>query len=96
MGGRPGPYRIVRNPIYTGIILAMVGTAFATTWYALIPFAVVAGFFVYSAVREQRYLAGAFPDTYPAYQRTTKMLVPFIFWLRLCILGNLARWARLP
>jgi protein-S-isoprenylcysteine O-methyltransferase Ste14 len=27
---------------------------------------------------EERYMAGAFPDTYPAYKRSTKMLVPFV------------------
>ena len=28
---------------------------------------------------EERYLSEQFPDTYPMYRRSTKMLVPFIF-----------------
>jgi protein-S-isoprenylcysteine O-methyltransferase Ste14 len=32
-----GPYRSVRHPIYLGLILAMVGTAVAVSWYWLIP-----------------------------------------------------------
>jgi protein-S-isoprenylcysteine O-methyltransferase Ste14 len=41
---------------------------------------VLAGvYFVYSATVEERYLAKQFPDTYPMYRRSTKMLVPFIF-----------------
>ena len=40
---------------------------------------VFGGFFIYSATREEAYLAGEFPDAYPAYKRSTKMLVPFIF-----------------
>lgn len=34
---------------------------------------------LYSATREEAYLAGEFPDAYPAYKRSTKMLIPFIF-----------------
>ena len=33
----------------------------------------------YSATVEERYLTEQFPDTYPVYRRSTKMLVPFIF-----------------
>jgi protein-S-isoprenylcysteine O-methyltransferase Ste14 len=28
---------------------------------------------------EERYMAGQFPDTYPAYKQSTKMLIPFVF-----------------
>ena len=41
--------------------------------------AVLAAFFIVSAVREERFLAGEFPDTYPAYKARTKMLIPFVF-----------------
>jgi protein-S-isoprenylcysteine O-methyltransferase Ste14 len=74
-----GPYRRVRHPIYTGLILAMLGTALATTLYGLIVVAVIGGFFIFSATREEQYLAGEFPNTYPAYKRSTKMLIPFIY-----------------
>lgn len=74
-----GPYRRVRHPIYTGIILAMLGTALATTLFGLIAVAILAAYFIYSATREESYLAGQFPDTYPAYKRSTKMLIPFVF-----------------
>jgi protein-S-isoprenylcysteine O-methyltransferase Ste14 len=36
-------------------------------------------FFVYSATVEERYLTEQFPDEYPAYKRSTKMLVPYVF-----------------
>jgi protein-S-isoprenylcysteine O-methyltransferase Ste14 len=74
-----GPYHRVRHPIYTGIILALLGTALATTPFGLIAVAVLAAYFIYSATREESYLAEQFPDTYPAYKRSTKMLVPFVF-----------------
>ena len=74
-----GPYRRVRHPIYTGIILALVGTAVATTWYALIAVVILSGYFIYSATREEAFLAQEFPDSYPAYKHSTKMLIPFLF-----------------
>ena len=74
-----GPYHLVRHPIYSGILLAAVGTAVALSWWWLIPVALAGVYFLYSATVEERYLTDQFPDTYPAYQRTTKMLIPFIF-----------------
>jgi protein-S-isoprenylcysteine O-methyltransferase Ste14 len=73
-----GPYRYVRHPIYTGIILGVLGTALATTLYGLIAVAVLTGFFSYSATREESFLIEEFPDTYPAYKARTKMLIPFV------------------
>lgn len=74
-----GPYRSVRHPIYSGIILAMLGTAVAVSWYWLIIVGLMGGYFVYSATVEERYMTGRFPDLYPDYKRSTKMLVPFVF-----------------
>ncbi len=74
-----GPYRHVRHPIYSGIILGMIGTALAVGPYWLIPVVVLGGYFVYSATVEERTMERLFPDTYPAYKRSTKMLIPFLF-----------------
>jgi protein-S-isoprenylcysteine O-methyltransferase Ste14 len=70
-----GPYHLVRHPIYAGILLALVGTAVGLGWILLI----AAVYFVYSATVEERYLTDQLPDTYPAYKRSTKMLVPGVF-----------------
>jgi protein-S-isoprenylcysteine O-methyltransferase Ste14 len=74
-----GPYHLVRHPIYSGILVAGVGTAMALSWLWLIAVALVGVYFLYSATVEERYLREQFPDTYPAYKRSTKMLLPFIF-----------------
>jgi protein-S-isoprenylcysteine O-methyltransferase Ste14 len=74
-----GPYSTVRHPIYSGIILAMVGTTVAVSLYWLAAVVLLAAYFLYSAVMEERYMAGLFPDTYPHYKQSTKMLIPFIF-----------------
>jgi protein-S-isoprenylcysteine O-methyltransferase Ste14 len=74
-----GPYRLVRHPIYSGILVAVLGTAVALSWMWLIAGGLAGVYFVYSAVVEERYLTEQFPDTYPKYRRSTKMLVPFVF-----------------
>jgi protein-S-isoprenylcysteine O-methyltransferase Ste14 len=73
-----GPYRLVRHPIYSGILLAGVGTAIGLNWWWLTAVALAAAYFGYSAIVEERYLTGRFPDAYPRYKRSTKMLVPFV------------------
>ena len=74
-----GPYSVIRHPIYSGILLMMVGTAVGITpgWWLL---AAAAGFyFFYSARAEERYMAERFPETYPPYMARTRMLVPYLF-----------------
>ncbi len=73
-----GPYRLVRHPIYTGILVAVVGTALAVNLLALLVAVIVAAFFFYSASVEERNMTAAFPTTYPAYKAQTKMLIPFV------------------
>jgi protein-S-isoprenylcysteine O-methyltransferase Ste14 len=73
-----GPYRLVRHPIYSGMLLAGVGTAVALSWMWLIVFGLTGAYFIYSATVEERYLTAQFPDAYPTYKHSTKMLVPFI------------------
>jgi protein-S-isoprenylcysteine O-methyltransferase Ste14 len=74
-----GPYSTVRHPIYSGIILAMIGTTVAVSLYWLVAVVLVGAYFIYSAEMEERYMAGRFPDAYPKYKQSTKMLIPFIF-----------------
>jgi protein-S-isoprenylcysteine O-methyltransferase Ste14 len=73
-----GPYHLVRHPIYAGILVAGVGTAVALSWFWLIAFGLAGIYFIYAATVEERYLATQFPDSYPTYKRSTKMLLPFV------------------
>jgi protein-S-isoprenylcysteine O-methyltransferase Ste14 len=73
-----GPYRLVRHPIYSGVLAAGIGTAVALSWWWFVAVALAGIYFIYSATVEERYLTEQFPDTYPAYKRSSKMLVPFI------------------
>ncbi len=74
-----GPYRTIRHPIYSGMILAMIGTTIAVSLYWLIAVVLLGGYFIYSAVNEERYMAERFPDTYLSYKNSTKMLIPYVF-----------------
>ena len=73
-----GPYSSIRHPIYSGILLAMIGTTLAVSLYWLAAVVVTGAYFVYSAVVEERQMARLFPGSYPEYKRSTKMLIPFV------------------
>ena len=74
-----GPYRYIRNPIYSGLILAAIGTAVAVSWYWLVAVVFMGAYFIYSATVEEHIMERLFPNDYPAYKRSTKMLIPFMF-----------------
>ncbi|MGH7610796.1 MAG: methyltransferase family protein [Candidatus Dormibacteria bacterium] len=73
-----GPYHWVRHPIYSGVLVASIGTAVALSWFWLVAVGLAAVYFLYGAMVEERYLTQRFPEAYPRYKRSTKMLVPFI------------------
>ena len=74
-----GPYRIVRNPIYSGLILAAFGwglwvNGLLTLIYALLLFV----FFDVKSRLEERWLAEKFGG-YAAYQRRVRKLIPWVY-----------------
>ncbi len=73
-----GPYRLVRHPIYSGLLAGLLGTALATNLIGLVIVAVLGGYFYYSASVEEKYLIAMFATAYPAYRSSTKMLIPFV------------------
>ena len=74
-----GPYAIVRHPIYTGILAAVLATAAAiATWPALVGVACVSVGLWLKASIEERFLAAELePDAYQTYRRRVPMLIPF-------------------
>lgn len=73
-----GPYRFVRHPIYSGIILALLGTSLSTAIYWLIAVVVMGAYFIHSASVEEKIMTASFPTAYPSYRAKTKMLIPFV------------------
>jgi len=74
-----GPYRLVRHPIYAGLIFAAFATAIERgISYALFGAALLTVAFYIKARREERFLRAELgQDAYDTYARKTAMLVPF-------------------
>jgi protein-S-isoprenylcysteine O-methyltransferase Ste14 len=73
-----GPYRFVRHPIYTGLLVGVLGTALATNGFGLVITAVLTIYFYSAATVEERNLTKVFPTAYPEYRARTKKLIPFV------------------
>lgn len=74
---RTGPYRTVRHPIYTGILLALLGTAVAIGEVrGLIAAAVALASFYTKARREESFLTEEFGPAFAEHQRHTGMFLP--------------------
>jgi protein-S-isoprenylcysteine O-methyltransferase Ste14 len=74
-----GPYRLVRHPIYSGIILAVLATAAShgTAAGCLGAALIVLGLFIKARMEEGFLRAELGEDQYNAYARKVPMLVPF-------------------
>src|SRR3982751_4671134 len=76
-----GPFRFVRHPSYTGVLLAFLGWAM-TLWNWVAMAVVLVPIFVAFAWRmkvEEDALRGALGEKYLTYMRTTKRLIPGIY-----------------
>lgn len=75
-----GPYALTRHPIYSGILLAAIGTALADLeWRRVIGIGILMLSLLWKIRQEERLMAETFPGSYPAYRRRVKRLVPGIF-----------------
>jgi protein-S-isoprenylcysteine O-methyltransferase Ste14 len=77
---RHGPYRIVRHPIYTGCLLALVGSALiCEQWRAPLGAALIFASLAYKVRLEESWLTGYFGDTYQRYRREVSALIPGLY-----------------
>jgi protein-S-isoprenylcysteine O-methyltransferase Ste14 len=76
---RSGPYGYVRHPIYTGLLLALIGTALAIgEWRAVLGFVLIAAAIVHKLTVEERFMTEQFGDAYTYYRAEVPMLVPLL------------------
>lgn len=76
---RTGPYRRVRHPIYTGMLLAMAGTALVLGEVrGLLAFAIVLLAFYSKARKEEDWLAREFGEKFKVHTERTGMFLPKI------------------
>lgn len=74
---RTGPYRRIRHPIYTGMILAIIGTAGVIGEVRGVLAVVITGTAFYvKAGREERFLTREFGSRFAEHRRQTGMFVP--------------------
>lgn len=76
-----GPYRLVRNPIYTGMLGLLLATGLAVShWAGLLIATVVYAVGTVVRVRsEEKLLRGAFGAAFDAYARRVPAVIPFLF-----------------
>lgn len=74
-----GIYSYLRHPIYTGMLLMIMGSSitFYSSWWLIVLVASII-YFVYSAIMEEKYLSSQLGKKYFLYKSRTKMFVPFI------------------
>jgi protein-S-isoprenylcysteine O-methyltransferase Ste14 len=74
-----GPYSFIRHPIYTGMLIAMLGSMVTVGSMWLFWFILFFASFIYSAKKEEKNMLLQFPDEYRDYMKRTKMIIPFIY-----------------
>ena len=74
-----GAYRLVRHPVYGGIVMGALGWGLFTASPISIGLALVLlAFFRLKSAREEAWLADVYPG-YEAYRSRTRRLIPFIY-----------------
>jgi len=76
-----GPYRLVRHPSYSGLLVCFLGTGLAMyNWLSLVClFLPIAGAVIYRIRVEERMLVAEFGAGYVEYRSRTRRLVPGLF-----------------
>lgn len=76
---RRGPYRLVRHPIYTGLLTAVAGTALTHgSIRGILALPIVALGFWLKTLTEERFMVEEFGEEYLRYQREVRAVVPFV------------------
>lgn len=75
-----GPYRFVRHPSYTGILITFIGLGLAVqSWGAVLVLVVMFGLAYSYRIRvEERALLSELGTQYANYMKRTKRLIPFV------------------
>jgi len=76
---RSGPYALVRHPIYTGLLLALTGTALMIgKWRALIGLVLLVVALLRKLTIEERFMTEQFGEAYVHYRAEVPALIPFL------------------
>ena len=76
---RTGPYRYVRHPIYTGLLIAFAGSAIARgEWRGLLALAIAFAALWRKLKLEEQWMIDTFGDAYRRYRDEVRALIPFV------------------
>ena len=75
-----GPYKYIRHPIYSGVMLMLIGTwlSFPTDWFSGL-FIIYIIIFLWRTKREEKIMIRLFGKRYKDYMKRTKRLIPWIY-----------------
>jgi protein-S-isoprenylcysteine O-methyltransferase Ste14 len=74
---RTGPYSCMRHPLYSGVLLAVLGTALVVgEWRGLVSFTVLLVNYAIKAKREERILSERFGQEFDCHLQRTGFLLP--------------------
>jgi protein-S-isoprenylcysteine O-methyltransferase Ste14 len=74
-----GPYRLVRHPIYTGLLTMSLATVLVVGHVAGIVGLILVFISFWIKLRdEEKVMLNQFPDQYAAYQQRVKRIIPFV------------------
>lgn len=74
---RNGPYAYLRHPIYSGVLVGIVGTALSIgEWRGIVALVLMGTNYFVKARREEKILAGSFGEVYTEYKRATGFFLP--------------------
>lgn len=75
-----GPYKFLRHPIYSGMILMLIGTfLYYGTLIVLVIFAIASVTIAWRIGKEEKIMTGLFGKKYIDYMKRTKRLIPWIY-----------------
>ena len=72
-----GPYNLVRHPIYSGLLLALAGSAIAVDRSGcILGWLLICATYAVKIRQEEQLMMQTFPEDYPDYRRRVKALIP--------------------
>ena len=75
-----GPYQLIRNPMYTGILIFFGLSLFAKfSFLRLLVFIVLTVTLLLKINAEEQFLTKRFGDVFRAYKKKTFRLIPFVY-----------------
>lgn len=77
---KTGPYKLIRNPMYSGIIIffgAGIANSFDYLNFLALMFLII--IFLFKIHSEERFMRLRFGNAYSVYQKRTFRLIPFVF-----------------